>query len=69
MQGANLTSRSMLIVEDEPLIALHIGAALERAGAIIVTALSLPDSIRDVEQNDLSGAILDFGLGNEGALR
>ena len=36
MQGANFTGRSMLIVEDEPVIALHIGAAFERAGAIIV---------------------------------
>ena len=67
MQGANLTSRSILIVQDEPLIALHIGAALDRAAAIIVTAPSLPDAIRDVEQDVLSGAILDFGLGNEDA--
>ena len=67
MQGANLTGRSILIVEGEPLIALYIGAAFERAGAIVVTALSLPNAIRCVEQDGLSGAVLDFGLGNEDA--
>ena len=41
--------------------------AFEEAGAIIVTAGSLPDAVRHVEQVGLSVAVLDFGIGNEDA--
>jgi CheY-like chemotaxis protein len=61
MQGTSLAGHSVLIVEDEPLIALDIRFAFEKAGASVVTVNSLPDAIRHVEQDGLSGAVLDYG--------
>ena len=62
MQGASLDGHSILIVEDEPLIALDLRFSFEKAGASVVTVHSLPDAVRHVEQNGLSGAVLDYSL-------
>jgi DNA-binding response OmpR family regulator len=64
MEG-NLAGHSVLIVEDEPLIALHIRMAFEKAGANAITVYSLRDAFRHVEQDGLSGAVLDCGLGSQ----
>lgn len=62
--GASLGDRTVLIVEDEPLVALDIAQAFEHVGAIVVRARSLADASRLVEQHGLSAAVLDFGLGD-----
>ena len=62
MHSHMLAGRSVLIVEDEFLIALDIGIAFENAGAIVVPARTLADATRLVEGDDLSAAVLDFGL-------
>jgi DNA-binding response OmpR family regulator len=59
-----LAGRSILIVEDEPLIALEIVDAFEGAGAIVKSARTLAQAKCLVEQDGLSGAVLDFGLGD-----
>jgi DNA-binding response OmpR family regulator len=41
MQGTSLAGRSILVVEDEPLIALAIADAFTRAGARVVQVRSL----------------------------
>jgi CheY-like chemotaxis protein len=64
MEG-NLAGHSILIVEDEILIALDLRFSFEKAGASVVTVHSLPDAIRHVEQDGLSGAVLDYGLGSQ----
>ena len=64
MQSISLAGRSILIVEDEPLIALDIGQAFENVGAVVFTARSLNDAVRLVEQDGLSAAVVDFGLGD-----
>ena len=64
MNQNSLASRSVLIVEDEPLIVLDIAAAFENAGAVVLTALSLSDAFRLVEEDGLSAAVVDFGLGD-----
>jgi DNA-binding response OmpR family regulator len=61
---ADLKSRTVLIVEDEPLIALDIAFALEAAGAVTLTAHSLREARQLVECKDVSAAVLDFGLGD-----
>jgi CheY-like chemotaxis protein len=61
MQATSLAGHSVLIVEDEPMIALDIRFAFEKAGASVVAVHSLPDAIRHVEQDGLSGAVLDYG--------
>jgi DNA-binding response OmpR family regulator len=67
MPGSSLGGRSILVVEDEPLIALDIVQAFEKAGAVVLAARSLADAIRFVEHDGLSAAILDFGLGDDDA--
>jgi len=58
----SLTQRSILVVEDEPLIALDIETALRRAGARVITANTLRRAIVLVEEDGLSGAIVDHAL-------
>ena len=55
MQGTSLAGRSILIVEDEPL------------GAIVLAARSLAEASGLVEHDDLSAAVVDFGLGDHDA--
>ena len=59
-----LTGRSILIVEDEPLIALDIETAFERAGARVITASRLEKAEALVEQDGLTAAVLDHALGD-----
>jgi DNA-binding response OmpR family regulator len=61
----DLKGRTILVVEDEPLIALDLTAALEDAGARVVQAASAPDAISLVEKGGLSAAVVDFWLGSE----
>jgi Response regulator receiver domain len=62
LESTSLAWRIILLVEDEPLIALNIGAAFEKAGAVVVAARSLSDAVRLVEQDSFLTAVLDFGL-------
>jgi DNA-binding response OmpR family regulator len=66
----SLAGRSVLIVEDEPLVALDIIRAFQGAGAQVKAAPSLARAKCLVEEDDLSAAVLDFGLadGDAGAL-
>ena len=57
-----LTGRSILIVEDEPLIALDIVRAFESAGARVLSTATLRQALVFVESNGLSAAVLDHGL-------
>jgi CheY-like chemotaxis protein len=59
MQGTSLAGHSILIVEDEPLIALDIVAAFQNAGANPLTARSLAEAVRLVEHDGPSAAVLD----------
>lgn len=62
MQPPDLSGRSILIVEDEPLIALDIATAFEQAGAKVTTTNTLRHAIVLVEHDGLSAAILDHAL-------
>jgi DNA-binding response OmpR family regulator len=59
-----LAGRSILIVEDEPLIAIEIVDAFKTAGAAIATTTSLKQALVLVEHEDLAAAILDHALGD-----
>jgi DNA-binding response OmpR family regulator len=59
---AVLTGRAVLIVEDEPLIAMEIVEALERAGARVLSANTLRQALLVVNNASLSAAVLDHGL-------
>jgi ActR/RegA family two-component response regulator len=59
--------RSILIVADEPLIALDIARACERRGAVVVPAYSHAAAADRLEKGAISGAIVDFVLGDDHA--
>jgi CheY-like chemotaxis protein len=58
----SLEGRSILIVEDEPLIVMDITQAFEATGAALTTTNTLQHALILVEQDGLSGAILDHAL-------
>jgi PleD family two-component response regulator len=61
-ESPKLHGRSILIVEDEPLIALDIAQAFEDAGAEIVVTSTLHHALVLVEHDGLSAAVLDHAL-------
>jgi len=63
MKGS-LTGRSILIVEDEPLIVMDITQAFEGSGAELTTTNTLRHALLLVEHDGLSAAILDHALGD-----
>ena len=60
--NAILQGRSILIVEDEPLIAMEIVRAFESAGACVLKTNTLHQALVLVEEAGLSAAVLDHGL-------
>ena len=66
--GARFLGLSILVVEDEPLIAMDIAQAFEPTGAEIIITYTLEQALARVEQGALSAAILDHALGNANSL-
>jgi DNA-binding response OmpR family regulator len=64
MQRPSLEGRSILIVEDEPLIVMDITQEFEPTGAALTTTNTLKHALILVEHDGLSGAILDHALGD-----
>jgi DNA-binding response OmpR family regulator len=62
MNSASLAGRSILICEDEPLIALSIADAFTGAGARVVTARSFASALIALENEVPSAVILDHTL-------
>jgi PAS domain S-box-containing protein len=61
-----LAGRRILVVEDEPLVAMMAGAALAETGCTVVgPALTLAEALRLVEGEQLDAAVLDRNLGGE----
>jgi len=58
---AILQGRAILIVEDEPLIAMEIVRAFESAGARVLKTSTLRQALVLVEDDVLSAAVLDHG--------
>lgn len=64
MLSPTLEGRSILVVEDQPLIALDISQAFEATGADVTTTNTLKHALILVEHDGLAGAILDHALGD-----
>jgi DNA-binding response OmpR family regulator len=64
MARPSLEGRSILIVEDEPLIVMDITQQFEATGAALTTTNTLHHALILVEHDGLSGAILDHALGD-----
>jgi DNA-binding response OmpR family regulator len=55
----------VLIVEDEPLIALELHDALHLAGASILVATNIKDALERIGYARISAAVLDVDLGGK----
>ena len=62
MEKLSLCGRSILVVEDEPMIALDLETSLYNAGARVLSACTLDRALHLVEHAGLSAAVLDYGL-------
>jgi CheY-like chemotaxis protein len=60
-----LAGRSILVVEDNAIIAMDVVQGLQAAGASVSEARSLSDALRKAECPSLSAAVLDHAL-NDG---
>ena len=58
-----LAGKTILIVEDEPLIALDLHAALRAAGAGLIAATTTLEALSLIRRNEISAAIVDVALG------
>jgi DNA-binding NarL/FixJ family response regulator len=65
VKTGELSGRTILVVEDEPLIALDLKTALEDAGAKVIQAADAASALPLAERRDLSAAIVDFWLGSD----
>jgi DNA-binding response OmpR family regulator len=63
--GLALAGYSILVVEDEPIIAMDVVQSLQAAGAAVSRASTLSDALCKVECPQLSAAVLDHAL-NDG---
>ena len=59
-----LADRLILLIEDEPLIALEVDNALRAAGARVVSAGYLESALFTAEHPALSAAVVDLRLGD-----
>jgi CheY-like chemotaxis protein len=57
-----LAGRTILIVEDEPLIALEVQSAFSAAGASIMSATDSSEALRMLSSSDPSAAVVDISL-------
>jgi CheY-like chemotaxis protein len=62
MDSTSLTGCSILVCEDEPLIAMDIEDAFSSAGAVVVSTSSQRRALAIVEECTVSAAILDHYL-------
>ena len=59
-----LAGRVILIIEDEPIIALNISDAFQDEGAKTITVRTLAAALVAIEDPALSAAIVDHALGD-----
>jgi DNA-binding response OmpR family regulator len=57
-----LAGRLVLVVEDEPFVALDVAQGLQAAGANVLMARLVADAMLKAEEPALSAAVLDHGL-------
>jgi CheY-like chemotaxis protein len=60
-----LAGCSILLVENEPVLAQSIADCLQDAGALVLTARNNKDALHIAEGARLSSAVLDLDLGGE----
>lgn len=61
----SLDGSCVLVVEDEPLVALDIQDCLQAEGAQVFCANSLAQALELANGADIDAAVIDYGLGGE----
>jgi CheY-like chemotaxis protein len=62
-----LARKSILIVEDEPLVALDLHTTLSAVGASLISATTAGEAIKLIGYAEVSAAVVDVQLGSEDA--
>jgi CheY-like chemotaxis protein len=57
-----LAGRSILVVEDHPLIRFELTGLFESAGALVIATRTREQALMAVEQYRIGAALLDYGL-------
>ena len=66
LSTASLQGRSILVVEDDYMIARDVQDALEGAGATVVGPVpAVEEALRLIERDTIDAGVLDFNLGEE----
>jgi CheY-like chemotaxis protein len=65
VDGANLGGQTILVVEEQPLIALDLQRALEGAGAEVVVARNTAEGLARIKQFDFTGGVIDWRPASE----
>jgi CheY-like chemotaxis protein len=60
-----LAGRSILIIEDEQLVALDVRDAFSAAGASIISASNAAEALRLIGSPGVAAAVVDINLGDE----
>lgn len=60
-----LRGRTILIVEDEPLVALDVHRVLRAAGAGLIAATSSAEALALIRRNEIAAGIVDVNLAGE----
>jgi DNA-binding response OmpR family regulator len=64
LESADLAGRSILVVEDEPLIRFDLTRRLQDAGATVLAASHLNNALDLADHPALAAGVLDFDLGS-----
>jgi DNA-binding response OmpR family regulator len=65
LQHGKLDGALILVVEDEPLIALDLSSSLRDAGAQVVQAANVESALAAIDAHRCSAAVVDYWLGYE----
>src|ERR1700730_9247572 len=60
MDRADLTGQTILLVEEQPIVALDLKTALEDAGAKVVTARDAAEALASIGRFAFTSAVLDL---------
>ena len=60
MDRASLEGQRILVVEEQPLVALDLKMALEQAGAEVVVAGNATEALGRVKQADFTAGVIDW---------
>ena len=69
MKSFALSGRSILVVEEEPLVALQLEEQFHRAGARVLAAEKLHEALHLAEHPALAAAVVNLRLGSDSTKR